>query len=164
MGTFLGTFISVNGVDRNKVTGEKFRVWQLGQQSTGRLLLGSDLTDLLGKPLPAGIYNFTFFGIADTAAASVPPTSTPFQASPAYLDQLRDKINSAKKIEDPGKQARTLQRLQAWLKLVVRGVDPNSPEGQIERQLVNARTIPDPVRREKTVDRLLARLERLKTE
>jgi len=164
LGTFLGTFISVNGVDRNKVTGEKFRVWQLGQQSTGRLLLGSDLTDLLGKPLPAGIYNFTFFGIADTAAASVPPTSTPFQASPAYLDQLRDKINSAKKIEDPGKQARTLQRLQAWLKLVVRGVDPNSPEGQIERQLVNARTIPDPVRREKTVDRLLARLERLKTE
>lgn len=164
LGTFLGTFVSVNGVDRNKVTGEKFRVWQLGQQSTGRLLLGSDLTDLLGHPLPAGIYSFTFFGIADSVAASPPTSTPPFQASPAYLDQLRDKINSAKKIEDPGKQARTLQRLQAWLKLVVRGVDPNSPEGQIERQLVNARTIADPVRREKTVDRLLARLERLKTE
>ena len=50
------------------------------------------------------------------------------------------------------------------MKLVLRGVDPDSQIGQIERQLVNARTIPDPVQREKTVDRLLARLERLKTE
>jgi hypothetical protein len=62
LGTFLGTFVSVNGVDENKTNGVKFRVWQLGQQDVGRLLLWADLTDANGSPLAAGIYNFTFFG------------------------------------------------------------------------------------------------------
>jgi hypothetical protein len=62
LGTFLGTFVSVNGVDEPKPNGVKFRVWQLGQQSTGRLLLWADLTDQYGNLLPAGFYNFTFFG------------------------------------------------------------------------------------------------------
>ena len=47
-------------------------MWQLGKQNTGRLLLDADLTDLHGNPLPAGTYNFTFFGIAETAG---PPGS-----------------------------------------------------------------------------------------
>jgi hypothetical protein len=66
LGTFQGTLVSVNGVDRNKKNGKKFRVWQLGQQDVGRLLLDADLTDAYGTPLPAGTYNFTFFGLAET--------------------------------------------------------------------------------------------------
>jgi hypothetical protein len=165
LGTFLGTFVSVNGVDRNKVTSSKFLVWQKGTQSNGRLLLGSDLTDANGTLLPAGTYNFTFFGISEAAPHSTPPAApAPYQATQAYLNQLVNDIDRAKKIEDPGKQARTIQRLQAWLNLVIRGVDPESPKGHIERQLVVARTIADPVRRQKTIDRLLARLARLTSE
>jgi Ubiquitin-activating enzyme E1 FCCH domain len=65
LGTFLGTFVSVNGVDQNPLirNGVKFRVWQLGQLDIGRLLLWADLTDQYGTPLSAGIYKFTFFGI-----------------------------------------------------------------------------------------------------
>lgn len=66
LGTFHGTFVSVNGVDRNKTDGKKFRIWQLGRQDTGRLLLDADLTNLDGTPLPAGTYNFTFFGVSPT--------------------------------------------------------------------------------------------------
>jgi hypothetical protein len=66
LGTFLGTFVSVNGVDQNPTNGVKFRVWQLGRQNVGRLLLWADLTDQYGTPLSAGTYNFTFFGVAET--------------------------------------------------------------------------------------------------
>ena len=69
-GTFQGTRVSVNGVDRNKNNGKQFRVWQLGEQDVGRLLLYDDLTDKCGTPLPAGTYNFTFFGIAETTSLS----------------------------------------------------------------------------------------------
>jgi hypothetical protein len=65
LGTFQGTLVRVNGVDRNPKSdppGKPFRVWQLGKQNTGRLLLDADLTDVHGTPLPAGTYNFTFFG------------------------------------------------------------------------------------------------------
>lgn len=68
LGTFQGTLISVNGVDRNK-DGKKFRVWQRGLLDKGRLLLDADLTDAGGKPLPAKKYNFTFFGAAETGKA-----------------------------------------------------------------------------------------------
>jgi hypothetical protein len=64
-GTYLGTFVSVNGVDQNKTNGEKFRVWQLGLLKDGRLLLWADLTDANGSPLAAGTYNFTFFGVTE---------------------------------------------------------------------------------------------------
>jgi hypothetical protein len=71
LGTFLGTFVSVNGVDRNKKDGKQFRVSRLGrqkldQQTVGRLLLDADLTDKDGNPLPADKYTFTFFGVAET--------------------------------------------------------------------------------------------------
>jgi hypothetical protein len=64
-GTFLGAFVSVDGVDRNK-DGKRFRVWAQGMQNVGRLLLDADLTDADGNPLPAGNYSFTFFGVAET--------------------------------------------------------------------------------------------------
>ena len=66
LGTFQGTLVSVRGVERNTTTGKPFRVWQLGKQNTGRLLLDADLTDAHGTPLLAGDYNFNFFGIAET--------------------------------------------------------------------------------------------------
>lgn len=50
-GTFLGTFVTVNGVDRNK-DGVRFRVWQREDRKTGRLLLNTPLTDASGNPLP----------------------------------------------------------------------------------------------------------------
>jgi hypothetical protein len=76
-GTFLGTFVSVNGVDRNNA-GEKFRVWALGRQKDqnnkeiGRLLLAADLTNANGKRLDADKYNFTFFERPET---NIPPNS-----------------------------------------------------------------------------------------
>jgi hypothetical protein len=66
-GVYLGTFVSVNGVD--KPTGKDavmFRVWQRGRTDTGRLILWADLTDQYGMDLAKGTYNFTFFGIVPT--------------------------------------------------------------------------------------------------
>jgi hypothetical protein len=82
LGTFLGTFVSVNGVDKNPTNKVMFRVWQLGQQDVGRLLLWADLTDASGTPLGPGTYNFTFFGVAQTGSAPPPqplgdPTGIP---------------------------------------------------------------------------------------
>lgn len=61
LGTFLGTFVSVNGVHQNK-EGVKFRVEQLGTTDSGRLILNTPLTNADGTPLPAGTYPFDFFG------------------------------------------------------------------------------------------------------
>jgi hypothetical protein len=65
LGTFLGTSVSVNGVVRNPAMPKEppFRVWQLGREDVGRLLLWADLTDQYGNLLPKGTYKFTFFGI-----------------------------------------------------------------------------------------------------
>jgi hypothetical protein len=52
-GTFLGTNVSVNGVDRNPKTGVRFRVWQRSDRGTGRLILNTPLTDSSGNPLNA---------------------------------------------------------------------------------------------------------------
>jgi len=62
-GVFLGTYVSVNGVDRNPRTGERFRVWQRSDRDTGRLILNIPLTDASGNPLPAQkSLNVRFFG------------------------------------------------------------------------------------------------------
>jgi len=61
-GTFLGTFVKVNGVDRNPKTGIRFRVWQRGKRDIGQLLLNIPLTDALGNELQPGPYDVTFFG------------------------------------------------------------------------------------------------------
>jgi hypothetical protein len=68
LGTFLGTFVSVNGVDKPPPPKkpDMFRVWQLGRQDVGRLLLWANLTDASGADLAAGTYNFTFFGVIPT--------------------------------------------------------------------------------------------------
>jgi hypothetical protein len=165
LGTFLGTFVSVKGVDRNKKTGEKFRVWQLGRQDVGRLLLAANLTDASGNPLPAGTYPSTFFGIAETTPT--PSTEPPLEPEPvntAYLERLHDQLSDAKEIDDPVKRQRMIQSLRAWIKLVVGGVDPDSRRGKLLHQLVIARTIPDPVRRKNAVERILAQLEKVNAE
>lgn len=62
-GVFLGTYVSVDGVDRNPNTGERFRVWQRSDRDTGRLILNIPLTDASGNPLPAKKkINVRFFG------------------------------------------------------------------------------------------------------
>jgi hypothetical protein len=94
LGTFQGTLVSANGVDRNKKDGKKFRVWQLGKQDTGRLLLDADLTDAYGTPLPAGTYNFTFFGVAETGTA---PGSAPPPDLGAIGQEVRQDISQVEK-------------------------------------------------------------------
>jgi len=164
LGTFLGTSVSVNGVDGSKNIGkEKFRVWQRGIEDFGRLILESDLTDANGNLLPAGLVeNISFYGVAEApstpAAPNVVTSSLP---NAAYVQQLRTRINAARKIDDPSKRALTLTRLRAWMKIVNRGVDPDSPRGQLLRRLVNARTIADPDRRKAEVERLKKRLDKL---
>ncbi|MDD5200193.1 MAG: hypothetical protein PHC88_10380 [Terrimicrobiaceae bacterium] len=165
LGTFQGTFVSVNGVDRNKTTGKKFRVWQLGRQDVGRLLLDADLTDANGNPLPAGTYTFTFFGVGDAIAppqTSGPKTSAPPQKYLMTLMRLRDRLHDAQKIEDDQVRTRTIQRLRAWMEIVSRGIDPGSREGQLKHRLVNARFITDPIQRRRVVDHILHELEKLK--
>jgi hypothetical protein len=103
LGTFLGTFVSVNGVER-KPQGEQFRVWQLGrqkldQQTVGRLLLDADLTDASGTPLPAGTYNFTFFGVAETS----PPNFREIRSDIREEIQAdRNGLNALREIDVPG--------------------------------------------------------------
>jgi hypothetical protein len=160
LGTFLGTSVSVNGVDKNKSTGVGFRVWQLGRQDVGRLLLDADLTDANGSPLPAGTYSFTFFGLGDTITP--PPTAVPTNVgNTAYLEKLGREVVKAKQIDDPEKRSRVLKRLRAWMRIVRRGVDPDSREGELKRDLINARTLEDPERREKEVERIKRKLKQL---
>lgn len=61
LGTFQGTFVSADNLAKT-ANGEKFRVWRLGKQEYGRLLLNTALLDDQGNDLPAGDYSFTFFG------------------------------------------------------------------------------------------------------
>jgi hypothetical protein len=95
LGTFLGTFVSVDGVDNNK--GKQFRVWRLGrqeleQQTVGRLLLDADLTRADGNPLMAGTYTFTFFGTAEPPRGRVPPPPPP-PPPPPDLQAIRQDIH-----------------------------------------------------------------------
>jgi hypothetical protein len=64
LGTFQGTSVLVLNTPTKK--DENVRVWQLGTQSTGRLLLNSKLLNADGTPLPAGTYQFTFYGAGQT--------------------------------------------------------------------------------------------------
>jgi hypothetical protein len=164
LGTFLGTLVSVKGVDRNKKTGEKFRIWQRGRQDVGRLLLGGDLTDASGNPLPAGTYNFTFFGIAEAKATPAPTPPTPEPSNAAYLVRLRNQLSNAKNIDDPTRRQRVLGQLRDWIKIVQRGVDPDSQRGKILHRLVIARHIPNPDLRERRVNHLLDELHNLNGE
>lgn len=166
LGTFLGTFVSVNGVDRNKTNGVRFRVWQKGMSDVGRLILDANLTDAAGNPLPTGTYNFTFFGIAEAGAVPpVPPpptVSSPTDGSKVKtLIRLRKRLDRAEDIDDPEARTRVIQRIRAWMTIVRRGVDPSSREGRLMRRLVNARSLADPDRRERVVDRITTQLDKL---
>jgi hypothetical protein len=125
LGTFLGTFVSVNGVDRNKKKGNRFRVWRLGPLDVGQLLLDDDLTDADGTPLPAGTYNFTFFGTAE------PPTGLGGQP-PLSLGSIREDIHNEldriwerlRQLEKQNSDPKESARKSRWLKMriaVLRG-------------------------------------------
>jgi hypothetical protein len=120
LGTFLGTFVSVNGVDRNKNDGKKFRVWRLGKQDVGRLLLDADLTDADGVPLPAGTYNFTFFGIAEKGlGGGAPPPKPPNLGAirediHEEIDRIRERLHRLEKQNSETKQS---ARKSRWLEM-----------------------------------------------
>ena len=118
LGTFLGTFVSVDGVDENKTTGKKFRVWQLGRQNVGRLLLDADLTDAYGTPLPAGTYNFTFFGIAETGnvLGGSPPLNLGAIRQDIHeeMDRVENRLHGLEKQHSETKQS---DRKSRWLEM-----------------------------------------------
>jgi len=119
LGTFLGTFVSVNGVDRNKKKGNQFRVWRLGESDKGRLLLDADLTDVDGTALPAGTYTpFTFFGTPE------PPTGLG-GGSPLNLGPIREDIqdemdriqNRLHRLEKKHSDSKKSDRKSRWLEM-----------------------------------------------
>ena len=123
LGTFLGTFVSVNGVDRNKKDGKQFRVWRLGrqklvQQTVGRLLLDADLTDADGTPLPAGTYNFTFFGTAETGTGlgGGPPFSLGAIREDIHeeLDRIRKRLH---RLEEQNVDTKEEAQKSRWLEM-----------------------------------------------
>jgi len=117
LGTFLGTFVSVNGVDRKK-KGEKFRVWRLGLLDNGRLLLDADLTDAEGVPLPAGSYTFNFFGIPekDNLLGGGPPFSLA-----AIREDIQEEMDRIQKrlhrLEKKHSDSKNSARKSRWLEM-----------------------------------------------
>ena len=118
LGTFQGTLVSANGVDRNKKNGKKFRVWRLGRQNVGRLLLDADLTDADGTPLPAGTYTFTFFGVAETGNGL--GGGPPFRLA-AIRDDIHDELDRIRerlhRLEKQNGDTKELARKSGWLEL-----------------------------------------------
>lgn len=61
LGTFQGTLISVNGVETSKE--QKVRVWRLGAEANGQLLINTPILLADGKTfLSEGEHSFSFFG------------------------------------------------------------------------------------------------------
>ena len=118
-GTFLGAFVSVDGVDRNR-DGKRFRVFHLGQEDTGRLLLDADLTKADGTDLPAGKYNFTFFGVAETGTGlggGPPPVAPPPDLGPIRqelrhdIHEVRNELNHFQELHGGEAQKARVRRL-----------------------------------------------------
>jgi hypothetical protein len=167
LGTFLGTFVSVNGVDQNKTTGKKFRVWQLGRQDVGRLLLDADLTDAFGTPLPAGTYNFTFFGLAETGTGlgGAPPLDLGAIREDVHeeMDRIWKKLH---RLEKQNSDTKKSDRKSRWLKmriavLTARLQYPTDEVLQQLEQTVEARKSLGRKKYRKFLDRLNARLAQL---
>ena len=119
LGTFQGTLVSVNGVDRSK-DGKRFRVFQLGQQDLGRLLLDADLTDANGK-LPAGAYTFSFFGEAETGTGlGGPPPPKPLNLAAIRegiheeMDRVENRLHQLERQHSETKQS---ERKSRWLEM-----------------------------------------------
>jgi len=122
LGTFQGTLVSVNGVDRNK-DGKKFRVFRLGtqkvkEQTVGRLLLDADLTQADGSFLPAGNYTFSFFGEAETG--TVLGGAPPFSLGPIRediqeeMDRIQKRLHRLEKKHSDSKNS---ARKSRWLEM-----------------------------------------------
>ena len=126
LGTFQGALVSVkvNGVyvDRNKEkNGKKFRVWRLGLQKEGRLLLDADLTDADGKPLAPGLYDFIFFGIVEpgTGQGGPPPPKPPSLGAIREdihdeMDRIETRLHQLEKEHSESKQS---ERKERWLEM-----------------------------------------------
>jgi hypothetical protein len=167
LGTFLGTFVSVNGVDQNKTTGKKFRVWQLGRQDVGRLLLDADLTDAYGTPLPAGTYNFTFFGVAETGTGlgGAPPLNLGAIREDIHeeMDRIWKKLHRLEKRNSDTKKS---DRKRRWLEmrialLTARLQYPTDEVLQQLEQMVEARKSLGRTKHRKFLDQLNTRLAQL---
>jgi len=84
----------------------------------GRLLLDADLTDADGTPLPAGTYNFTFFGVAETGTG---PGGGPALNLGAIrediqeeLDRIRTRLN---RLEKENVDTKEEARKSRWLEM-----------------------------------------------
>jgi hypothetical protein len=138
LGTFLGTFVTVNGVDSNKTTKEKFRVWQLGRQDVGRLLLWADLTDANGTPLPAGTYTFTFSGMTETGNG--PGGPPPFKLG-AIREDIHEEIdrveNKLHRLEKQNSETKQSERKTRWMqmRIAVLTARLQYPTDEVLRQL-----------------------------
>jgi hypothetical protein len=123
LGTFLGTFVSVNDVDRTKKG--QFRIWRLGRQkvvheTVGRLLLEDNLTDAEGTPLMAGTYTFTFFGTEEPPRVSggggVPPPNLGAIRENIHdeMDRIEDRLHRLQKQHSETKES---ARKERWLEM-----------------------------------------------
>jgi hypothetical protein len=167
LGTFQGTLVSANGVDRNKKNGKKFRVWRLGRQDVGRLLLDADLTDADGTPLPAGTYNFTFFGTAETPPRMGPPLNLG-----AIREDIQDELDNIRtrlhRLETQNSDTKQSARKSRWLgvRIAVLRARLQFPTDEVLKQLeqtVEERNGLSRKKKHKFVDQLNARLAELES-
>lgn len=173
LGTFLGTFVSVKGVDRNRNSGERFRVWQLGRQDVGRLLLASDLTDAEGNLLPAGLYTFTFFGATEDAPPGPTPTPTP-KPTPDYgptvnkarrsLQEISKGIRNARRTLSGPERKQSIQEFKFCRKVArsVIATPSNAQMVQLLNQSMNATGIKNANRRANKFKRLEQRFRKIR--
>ena len=118
LGTFKGALVSVNGVDRNPTNKEKFRVFRLGLTTEGRLLLDADLTDADGIPLPAGTYDFTFFGIVEPGTGLGGPPPFTLGAIREDIHEEMDRIETRlHKLEKQHSETKESARKERWLEM-----------------------------------------------
>lgn len=159
LGTFQGTLVSANGVDRNKKNEKKFRVWRLGRQNVGRLLLDANLTDADGTPLPAGTYNFTFFGVAETT----PPNFREIRSDIREEIQAdRNGLNALREVDVPG-EASIRRFLQVEIAVLQARLDyPADNVLEELDQMLDTRTSLSREARRNILARLHARLRELK--
>ena len=169
LGTFQGTLVSANGVDRNKTNGKKFRVWQLGRQDVGRLLLDADLTDAYGTPLPAGSYNFTFFGVAETG---IVPRGGPTFNLGAIREDINEELDRIRKrlhrLEKQNGDTKESARKSRWLEMRIavlraRLQYPTDDVLQQLEQTVESRKLLGPKKHRKFLEKLNTRLAELES-
>ena len=159
LGTFQGTFVSV---DRNKNTGKPFRVWQLGRQDVGRLLLDADLTDAYGTPLPAGTYNFTFSGVGETGTPPPPGPGAIRQEVRQDIREDRQELKQLRHIEVPHERSiRRWLRVQLQVLQARRTYPTDEVLKQIDESMGSEPTLLHKAEKRRILARLNARLAEL---